>query len=99
MSEQPHAALPPAGWYPHPEVAGTQRYWDGTRWTDHVAPGPSAVTDKSAWVTIGWIFAFLFPLAGFVIGFCLPRRYSQQGLWIMALSAVVGFVFLAIHPR
>lgn len=26
----------PAGWYPQPD--GTQRYWDGTSWTAHVAP-------------------------------------------------------------
>lgn len=29
------ATSPPAGWYPTPE--GRQRYWDGTRWTDHFA--------------------------------------------------------------
>ena len=27
----------PAGWYPQPD--GRQRYWDGQRWTEHVAPG------------------------------------------------------------
>ncbi len=26
------------GWYPDTTMAGTQRYWDGTRWTEHVAP-------------------------------------------------------------
>jgi hypothetical protein len=30
----------PAGWYPHPKMPGTQRYWDGQHWTDHVAPMP-----------------------------------------------------------
>jgi len=29
---------PPAGWYPHPDMAATQRYWDGQDWTDHIAP-------------------------------------------------------------
>lgn len=28
----------PAGWYPTPE--GMVRYWDGARWTVHVAPAP-----------------------------------------------------------
>jgi Protein of unknown function (DUF2510)/Excalibur calcium-binding domain len=28
----------PAGWYPDPERAGQQRYWDGSAWTDHRAP-------------------------------------------------------------
>lgn len=29
---------PAAGWYPHPTMASTQRYWDGHAWTEHVAP-------------------------------------------------------------
>jgi hypothetical protein len=28
---------PAAGWYPDPEDATRQRYWDGTAWTDHWA--------------------------------------------------------------
>lgn len=28
----------PAGWYPDPEQAGQQRYWDGAQWTEHRAP-------------------------------------------------------------
>ncbi|MFQ6170437.1 DUF4352 domain-containing protein [Oryzobacter sp. R7] len=27
----------PAGWYP--QADGRQRYWDGTQWTEHFAPG------------------------------------------------------------
>jgi Protein of unknown function (DUF2510) len=27
-------AAPAPGWYPDPSIPGTQRYWDGTRWTD-----------------------------------------------------------------
>ncbi len=26
------------GWYPDTTMAGTQRYWDGQRWTEHRAP-------------------------------------------------------------
>jgi Protein of unknown function (DUF2510) len=36
MLETPH---PSAGWYPHPKMVDTMAYWDGERWTDHVAPG------------------------------------------------------------
>jgi hypothetical protein len=32
-------ALPPAGWLRDP--AGQTRWWDGTRWTEHVQPAPS----------------------------------------------------------
>jgi hypothetical protein len=28
----------PAGWYPDPTTGQLQRYWDGTRWTEHTAP-------------------------------------------------------------
>lgn len=30
----------PAGWYPQPD--GTQRYWDGAAWTDHISPAQGA---------------------------------------------------------
>jgi hypothetical protein len=30
----------PPGWYPDPSGSGGQRYWDGTQWTQQVAPGP-----------------------------------------------------------
>lgn len=32
---------PAPGWYPHPSMAQTQRYWDGEHWTDQVAPAPA----------------------------------------------------------
>jgi Protein of unknown function (DUF2510) len=31
------ATLPPAGWFPDPVGRHHYRYWDGTRWTEHVA--------------------------------------------------------------
>lgn len=33
---QEHRAAP--GWYPDSTMTGTQRYWDGTSWTEHAAP-------------------------------------------------------------
>lgn len=36
----------PAGWYPQPD--GQQRYWDGERWTENVAPGVPPVTPPVA---------------------------------------------------
>ena len=39
-------AAVPAGWHPDPSGAGQLRYWDGTRWTEHVhvqaPPAPPA---------------------------------------------------------
>jgi formate hydrogenlyase subunit 3/multisubunit Na+/H+ antiporter MnhD subunit len=28
----------PAGWYPDPNAANLQRYWDGSQWTQHTNP-------------------------------------------------------------
>lgn len=39
---QREVAKPPAGWYAHPTMSGTRRYWDGRRWTDHIAPAEPA---------------------------------------------------------
>jgi Protein of unknown function (DUF2510) len=36
----------PAGWYPDPEDAAQQRYWDGAQWTEHVAP---ATAPEAGW--------------------------------------------------
>jgi uncharacterized RDD family membrane protein YckC len=33
---------PAPGWYPDPGGSGGQRWWDGVRWTDHLAPPPPA---------------------------------------------------------
>jgi hypothetical protein len=32
-----------AGWYPDPDDASRQRYWDGHRWTDQRAPSQAAL--------------------------------------------------------
>lgn len=33
-----NAPAPKAGWYLDPDGANTQRYWDGSTWTDQLAP-------------------------------------------------------------
>ncbi|HWC36772.1 MAG TPA: DUF2510 domain-containing protein [Mycobacteriales bacterium] len=40
---------PPAGWYPDPQDATQQRYWDGAAWTGHTAAaGTSAAAPEGA---------------------------------------------------
>jgi hypothetical protein len=36
------ASSAPAGWYSDPAGSGQLRWWDGTRWTEHVHPVPDA---------------------------------------------------------
>jgi uncharacterized RDD family membrane protein YckC len=33
-------SLPPPGWYPDPSGQAPHRWWDGTRWTEHVGTPP-----------------------------------------------------------
>lgn len=37
----------PAGWHRDPHRHGQLRYWDGTQWTEHIAPEPSAAVRTS----------------------------------------------------
>lgn len=41
----------PAGWYPTPD--GSQRYWDGNAWTEHVAPAAGTAPAAGHVVTGG----------------------------------------------
>ncbi|MGA0118251.1 MAG: DUF2510 domain-containing protein [Ilumatobacteraceae bacterium] len=45
---QPAASTPsvPANWYPDPSKRYELRYWNGTKWTEHVATGGVQSTDQ-----------------------------------------------------
>ena len=46
------------GWYPVGN--GTQRYWDGTQWTDHIAPtAPSMPGDDKTWAILSHVLTFV----------------------------------------
>ncbi|SKU72481.1 Protein of uncharacterised function (DUF2510) [Mycobacteroides abscessus subsp. massiliense] len=56
------APVPAPGWFPDPSGAPQQRYFDGVRWTDNVAPyapprtahaQPSAVASTAVAVSVG----------------------------------------------
>ena len=52
-------STPPANWYPDPEHAGWQRYWDGAAWTDHRAPALVRQVDIKPSLVWVWITAAL----------------------------------------
>jgi len=55
------------GWYPDAQTPGQQRYWDGSRWTENVAPlaPPPVVQTKKGH---GCLYAFLIVAAVVVLG-------------------------------
>lgn len=61
---------PPPGWYADPVMPGTQRYWDGSAWSEHVAPAGSAAASTSGPASSGmgpWAIALGVLIAAGVI--------------------------------
>lgn len=91
----------PAGWYPDPTKANTQRYWDGARWSEHLAPIPLPRAqpayveppDNGGTLALGYIFAILMPIIGFIIGL---TQINRRGGGVVVLSVVSFIVWLAI---
>lgn len=84
----------PAGWYPN---GPSQRYWDGEKWTEHIAP-LAALPLKS----VGISYLFFLLLGGFGAhqfylrnyGVAIGQIFLWWGGWITA-AFFVGFVMIA----
>jgi hypothetical protein len=93
------SGVPPAAWYADPENPEGMRYWDGGRWTEHrtdyrAAPAPKKAGDGL--IAAGYIFSFLIPVVGVVIGLIVMGRKNSNGRWILALSLLFLAAFVAI---
>ena len=68
----------PSGWYPDPAGSGRQRYFDGSDWTDHFAPAPSAgpavSKNKPILLTVGIIGLVLAVGIGLVVVYVVANR-------------------------
>lgn len=100
MSEEVKAppSGPPPGWYPHPEMAQTLRYWDGSGWTGQVAPAaiaPEVDARKQAasiatLASFGWAGAILLPIGGIVVAVMLMAKdRALEGVAMFTLSVVM----------
>lgn len=87
---------PAAGWYPDTQMSGTQRYWDGNKWTDHVAPLPAATQNNDGLMVFGIVMAVVFPILGLILGLVLVGRGEQRGLVATGLSIVFGAIWFGV---
>lgn len=93
---QARSAVAAPGWYPHPSMAETRQYWDGEKWTEHVAPmegtsavpPPAAVTPIKDETSYAWTIALLPAL-------WLPFAYFAPG-WEQTNYALLGFVLVTL---
>lgn len=71
-----------AGWYPDPENAMQQRYWDGSAWTPHVSPASATMPTSESRFPSGqpapprpalqsWKTSWGFSVLGLLVGFPL----------------------------
>jgi positive regulator of sigma E activity len=74
-------------------MAETRRYWDGERWTDHIAPGATPVVvnspGASGHLIAAWILAFVIPPLGLILGVTLPPQDQKHQGWVIAVSLVL----------
>lgn len=90
---QPAAVVPPltppAGWYPDPQDASAQRYWDGAQWTEHSAPAAAPAAGLTA--TAGGAAA-----GGAAVAAPVKRGLPRLKWWQWALVALGVVVLISI---
>ena len=82
MSQTPAAAPIPPGWYDDGTGSGTQRWWSGVEWTEHVAspyatvvPRPQLPADRPVYSVWIWLIVLL-PLLVYVSFFFWRPDFS-----------------------
>lgn len=88
-----------AGWYPRPGMTGTLGYWDGTNWTEQVAPmGTTAAAAPAnvALLVLGYVLAVLFPLGGMIVAAILWRQSNTHAWLILVFSGISALLWYQI---
>jgi hypothetical protein len=75
--EQSTPGAQPAGWYPDPNDPSTQRYWDGSQWTENRAPARAAAPASTNGKAIASLVLGILWLCS--IGSILALVFGYQG--------------------
>ena len=78
----PPQAPPPPGWYPDPDQVDTQRYWDGSRWTDQRAPAAQPGSGSNGFA----VTALVCGILGVVFGLITVTYFIA---WILGAIALI----------
>src|SRR3954470_3150704 len=81
----------PAGWYPDPSQAATQRYWDGENWTDQRAPlSPSLAAEANSGISVSTrVVLGILGAVPAVIAVFLPHAESS-GVFKIANNTLIS---------
>lgn len=101
----PSTASAPAGWYPTGSP-GLSRWWDGARWTDHMAR-PSGVFDARSyrrmlvtmmivWPALALIYIVVFVAFGVMWGWNIVLLTSMG---LTAIAFAIGAVVVVVLVR
>lgn len=86
----------PAGWYPHPSMAGTLGYWNGERWTEQVAPAQGAGSPpesvNGALLVLGYLLAVVLPIGGMIVAAVIWRQNQTHAVTMLVIALVCAFV-------
>ena len=102
MDERGRALRTGPGFYPDPNDASVERYWDGKKWTESrqpagngKRPGDEKEQNATGIIIAGYVFAVLMPIVGFVIGLTQINR-NRHGVWVVVVAAVAFAIWVGI---
>jgi VIT1/CCC1 family predicted Fe2+/Mn2+ transporter len=88
------AQAPASGWYPDPEHEGTQRFWNGSEWTESRAPLKQAERTPGAG---SYVVAVLLPIVGAILSIIqFARGNSGHAGALLLTSIVAGFLWIIV---
>lgn len=103
MNRNAGASTPPAGWLRDEATPGTERWWDGTTWTQFTrnagtfAPAPSQAGSSGLAVS-GLVLAFLVPPLGALLSLAallVLGKSPRKGRGLAVAGLLVGLVLSA----